>query len=94
LIEVPKIYPHSPVPPNDIAALSRVVGMAEALATANAIPVKLVKPTPLSKQITELRVRDRVHNLDTLIEQVPPSKKHNAIDAIALAFRELGIQGF
>ena len=83
LIERPRIYPHSPVPPNDIVTLGIAVGVATALARVRGIRVEYTYPTQLNKTVTEHRVR-KVLNPDKMLKTVPKSLQHNAIDAIHL----------
>lgn len=89
LIERPRIYPHSPVPPNDIVTLGIAVGVATALARLRGLRVQYTYPTMLNKEVTEHRVRKKL-DPDQLLENVPKSLRHNAIDAIHLGMIEVG----
>jgi len=88
LIERPRIYPHSPVPPNDIVTLGIAVGIATALARQNGLQVRYVFPTTLNKTVTTHRVQKTV-DTDQLLCDIPKSLRHNAIDAIHLGQLEV-----
>jgi len=95
VIECPRVYPHSKVPPNDLLELAVLVGvLCQQVYERYGFDCKVVYPRDwkgtVKKQIHNARVLKNLHSLDQETwaqesKRFPKSKHNDVIDAIGLA---------
>jgi len=101
VIELPQVYPTSPVPPNDLVTLAFLAGRyAGAAAGAEVFTVfPHTWKGNLSKAVCAARVKERLSReervvVEKCLVQVPEKQRHNVWDAIGIglfAFRQVKV---
>lgn len=95
IVERPTIYPHSRVDPNNLITLAIRAGTAAGWAESRGCEIFWVEPrtwkgsiskaTHHSRVLKDLTAADR-STLRDCLKTVPGGKRHNVVDAVALAF--------